>query len=1006
MKLRRLVITATVACASLACFAVAQSDDAFEALLQEISQPSPTAGAQSAEVPATEAPAAEVVAPAAEAAPEAAAEVAAEAAVVAEPVVEEAAAVVEEVAPVIEETATSVEAVEAVDASVLETQAGFEEAAAAAAEEPAPVVVEETQVEAVEEVVPAMEEAAPAVVVEEVVVEETVLEEPVMEESAPADMEEADASADAEEGVDAEDAASETTGDEAEKLAQQEEVRRQERELAGKKSLEAGLSKAQDYNKAIADLEEALKNIPDRPATKDLIAQAKASLVDAHLRKAKDALSNKNVPDAEASVKRVLELDPENRKAADLQTRVAREKARQEKLASVPVKPKDRPAVKEKAKSIADLLVEGRGLYKIGDYNGAEAVYEKILATDEYNVEAMRFLRKIDELRYDIKTKEREATSADMIAKVRDTWNPPIREEVELPEAVVSRTAVESSTGAEKLQKKMEDILIPAIEFRQANIVDVINFLVDASRAGDAEGAGVNIILNLNLPSGAAQQPDVSTQPSPLDDPFGTGGGFDQPIEQAPASESSNIPAITLNLRRVSLLNAIKYITEVAGLKYRIDENAVIITPEGVVQGRVITRFFPVQPSIMDVIVERDETPEERSGDFIEMGQSSTTIKKVNVKDFFEGSGVPFPVGTSITYNQSLSKLIVANTPENMERLERILAELNLVPSQVEIEARFVEIGQNDLEELGFQWILTDNYEFATRDNGAPIAGQERLQLNKDTDGITKGLRFFNLDTTTGSLDPASTVSQTINQSNLGNLLTFASVLTNPEMQLVVQALSQHGGTDLLSAPRVTTRSGVNAQIQVVTEIIYPTEFEVTQPTIAASTISTAGTSGGLVTPPTVTPGSFETRETGVILNVTPTVGPDGYTIDLVLAPEVAELVGWIQYGSTISAGGQDFQYNIPQPIFASRNVTTSMVIWDGQTVVMGGLIREDLKKIKDKIPLLGDIPFLGRLFRSEGEYSQKKNLLIFVSARLVDPSGKPIHRLEQGTKAEQVAAE
>jgi general secretion pathway protein D len=91
----------------------------------------------------------------------------------------------------------------------------------------------------------------------------------------------------------------------------------------------------------------------------------------------------------------------------------------------------------------------------------------------------------------------------------------------------------------------------------------------------------------------------------------------------------------------------------------------------------------------------------------------------------------------------------------------------------------------------------------------------------------------------------------------------------------------------------------------------------------------------------------------------------------------------------------QTFRYNIPQPVFSSRNATTSIVIWDGQTVVMGGLIREELVTIKDKIPFLGDIPIIGRLFRSEGQKSKKTNLLIFVTARLVDPSGKPIHKLE-----------
>jgi len=150
-----------------------------------------------------------------------------------------------------------------------------------------------------------------------------------------------------------------------------------------------------------------------------------------------------------------------------------------------------------------------------------------------------------------------------------------------------------------------------------------------------------------------------------------------------------------------------------------------------------------------------------------------------------------------------------------------------------------------------------------------------------------------------------------------------------------------------------------------------------------------------------------------VILNVTPTVGPDGYTIDLTMVPEVAELVDWIQYGSevTISSPIQNpltglligsrenrFRYNIPQPVFSSRNATTSIVIWDGQTVVMGGLIREELVTYKDKVPLLGDIPILGRLFRSEGQRSRKTNLLIFVTARLVDPAGKPIHKAETMT--------
>ncbi len=96
--------------------------------------------------------------------------------------------------------------------------------------------------------------------------------------------------------------------------------------------------------------------------------------------------------------------------------------------------------------------------------------------------------------------------------------------------------------------------------------------------------------------------------------------------------------------------------------------------------------------------------------------------------------------------------------------------------------------------------------------------------MNADSEGVTKGLRFFELGTT-GDISANST-SLAVNP--IGDIATFASVLTNPELTVIVQALSQHGGSDLLSAPRVTTRSGVNAQIQVVREIIYPTEFETT----------------------------------------------------------------------------------------------------------------------------------------------------------------------------------
>ncbi len=801
-------------------------------------------------------------------------------------------------------------------------------------------------------------------------------------------------------------------------IAQQEEIRRQSREIEGRMSAERGIAALREgrYEDAIKDLQEAQAKIPVRDANRALLAEVGVALGQAHTRKAERAYDRTDIKTAREALNAAKAAGVDVRQLSALERKIERAEAREAELRAKPVPIKSRPEVVERKKTIDELMKEGRQYFDIRDYNAAEALFERVLIQDEYNTDAMRYLRRIDEIRYRIRTKERESTVAEMMQQVRDGWNPPVRTETVLPDAVVNRGAVETQTSAQKLQAKMESIIIPIIDFRQANINDVINYLRDESVKQDKDGIGVNIILNPNV-MGASAPAAAPAQPAA--DPFAGGGfddfggGFDDFAAPAPAQDfaapaaSAGVPTITLTLRRISLLDAIKYITEVARLRYRLEENVVMITPENMPTGRVITRMYPVQPSILDVIVEKEES-QVGAGGFVELGAKSTTFKKSDVKDFFERTGVPFPQGTSITYNPTISQLIVANTPENLEVFERILARLNVIPNQVEIEARFVEISQNDLEELGFQWLLTDNFEIAQRKGPFGAAASERIQMNSDPNGVTKGLRFFSRNSNTGSIEPATRGQFGAGISPLGGIATFASVLTNPELSLVIQALSQHGGTDLLSAPRVTTRSGVNAQIQVVREIIYPTEFETTQPQFNES--------GNVTTPPVVTPGNFEKRETGVILNVTPTVGPDGYTIDLVMVPEVSELVDWIQYGSTVSiprtdpitglfSGDQTFVFNIPQPVFSSRNVTTSIVIWDGQTVVMGGLIREDLVRVKDKIPFLGDIPLLGRLFRSEGEYSQKKNLLIFVTARLVDPAGKPINRGELDVEAPGVAA-
>lgn len=129
----------------------------------------------------------------------------------------------------------------------------------------------------------------------------------------------------------------------------------------------------------------------------------------------------------------------------------------------------------------------------------------------------------------------------------------------------------------------------------------------------------------------------------------------------------------------------------------------------------------------------------------------------------------------------------------------------------------------------------------------------------------------------------------------------------------------------------------------------------------------------------------------GPTLDVIPHVSADGYTIQLNLLPTVTEFLGYDDPGQFRAIVGT-LSAPVPLPKFRIRQVVTSSIVWDGQTVVLGGLISEAVAKRKDKVPVLGDLPLVGRLFRSEAKSSSKKNLVIFVTPTIVDPAGNRVH--------------
>ncbi len=764
------------------------------------------------------------------------------------------------------------------------------------------------------------------------------------------------------------------------RIAQDEQARRQAREMEGRKSVELAERawKAGDYALALSHYRSVIEKLPaigpnmaDRKRAMDRIPQCeyqslltlvKLGKGDEALTKGKEALAK--TPDNLAISKLVRKLEEKN----------------------VPPPPVNGKLGQTQENTEArDQMHIGKQQMADRDFEKARASFESVLALDPENNEAMRYLKELGDRNYIVNSVERNATAAKMSAQVRDTWNPKYRVLKGVEEKPEGQKPPPPSSS---ILKKMGEIVIPEIEFRQANINDVVGFLNKASVDGDKNEQdpakkGVNIILNLNA-GGAVAPPAAAAKPAG-DDVFGAapapaGGAGGQAIE------------ITFTARYISLLSALKIITSVAGLKYRVDNNIVMIVPNDFDPSEMEIRMYSVEPTFVERIREASSAMPRAPGSM--GGRELTGIQNEaigntvpDLKEYFEKMGVKFPTGSSITYNSAIGKVIVGNTADNLATFEKILPELNVVPKQVEIEARFVEVNETDLQEIGLEWLLNDAWEIASKKGGAfaPLGSTERIQMgaNGSSGGFTKGLRFWGQD---GSGTENALAG---GQGTMGKLLSVSSVLTNPELTMVLHLLQQNGNADLLSAPKVTTRSGAEATIRVVTEYIYPTTFEVQGGTLQGNN---AGTGAAAIQETTVVPQDFATREVGVILTVLPEVSPDGNMINLTMTPQVVTEPTWYQYGSTIRrADGSESVLNMPQPFFHVRSLSTQISIYDGATVVMGGLITEDLRKVNDKIPVLGDIPLLGALFRSKSERSIKKNLLIFVSAKLVDPAGRLI---------------
>jgi general secretion pathway protein D len=864
-------------------------------------------------------------------------------------------------------------------------------------------------------------------------------------------------------------------------IAEREVQRRQVGITQGEAALARGQAamRAKDYAAAHEEFRTAITYLPDAVVSGKAHDEAVDGFCKSGVVLAEARIAEGRYADAEAILSEILtdRYDPKCRAAQELYSHL-RQPGYFNKTMS--------PTFIEKVEQVKQLLTEADGFYQSGRYDLAMKRYDQVLALDPYNTAARRGQEKVNNTKYKYGEEAYNETRSRQLWQVEKGWEQPVRRYGQTGEPATIG-AQRNLGGTAQITNKLNTIIIPRIEFRDATIREAIDFLREQAAENDTSGTGkrgVDIVLRM-VPLGqvAAPPPPVAPVSSPVPPttaapgaPGAAGapaGGTTPATAARPVAPASTEPRITITLNQIPLGEALRYIAAQAGLKVKIEPYAVSIIPMSEQSKDLITKRYHVPPEFFggpldvgyyleaggaggqsagqggsaqpapvaeNVIQKEAVSYQTSSGVGTGAGASSQSnliqgtsttrqhllndrqlVGRADARTMLLSMGVDFPPEASATFWPHTGVLIVRNTQDNLDMVDALVDQANASqPKQVEIESKFIEITQNNLKELGFDWLLGP---FKVGNQGAfgsggtsvnsPAANPANFPFvdpaTQQPIGqfpVTAGNRSGSLAISANALDAllfpgASGVAP--------GIFGLAGVFTDPQFQVVIRALNQKKGVDLLSAPKVTTKSGQRAIIEVVREFRYPKTYTQPQvPQIGSSTTVVGGVVPVVVTP--TTPQDWETRNTGVTLEVEPVVGGDATTIDLNLVPQVVEFEGFINYGSPINAVGVNtiggaISTSVPvlltenvinQPVFSTRKVTTSVSVYDGQTVVLGGLMREDVQKTEDKTPIIGDIPLVGRLFRTNVDQHIKRNLVIFVTARVVTPSGLAFNNEEE----------
>ena len=621
------------------------------------------------------------------------------------------------------------------------------------------------------------------------------------------------------------------------------------------------------------------------------------------MKKADDFASSYNFEEAVKLCQEAVEFCPERKD--ELQERIKHYQTRRQAALSresLGIEKLD-PNFNAQQYEIQLLIEQGIVLTRRNEYMKARRKFEQVLLIDPYNDVALQNLLGINTKIRNAATDRSNATSRHNIGSVEWSAAIPIVADSAAGTGENQLSApVAKKDEMSELEKKLRTLVIPNyVLFDNAmTFREAMDDLQKMIR--DVNPDGVNFVVRDTKYAAGEEAPKLA--------------GF------APG--------------KMSVYEILSELQKRGDLKFKMEDNVVVIAAKGQELEKMTVRVFSFG-------VSSDETAD-------------------SLIENLKSAGVTFEKGSSLNLIPVRNEVISCNTPSNQRLIEQWLAaNSDKGTPMVQVMFKFLEVAQNDLDELGFNW----EYSRFNSNTSFQAGGNALLRhyANDDANDRFGGTGVTSSKNNKG-VDPDATYNVTWRDSK--NALSFG-----------VYALDWADSSDVLYSPRVTTRDNTTAVVNMGEKHHYPGDYE---------DVDNESSDNARVFVTSPQPTLDDERTLGIKFSIRPKVNGD--LVQAKVNFNILTFDSWLVVDSrNLNDDDDDGEYQ-KKAVLNTREINTDVTLKDGETVLIGSISQDLTNVMHDKIPILGDIPFVGRLFQSKYTVSKKNNLLVFMTCKLVGPDG------------------